>query len=87
LIEEPVRAGTARLARCEKPHASFADPDDERAGAGSKNDGGMADPHARLEHQTGEAADWNVRPRTVFVRHHEGTIEHVELAFFDEQDR
>src|SRR3546814_3586483 len=47
----------------------------------------MRDAGADFEHQAGHATDRDVRTHAGLVDHHESTVEHVELALFDEQDR
>src|ERR1700730_14608091 len=87
LIEQAIGTSTAWLTGRVQPHACFANPDEKRASASSKDNGRMTNPRARLKHETGEPTDRNMGPYTVLVHDDEGTVENVELALFDEKNR
>jgi hypothetical protein len=87
LVEQPVRASSARLARRIEPHPRLARPHQERADASGQSNGGVRDPDARLKHQAGDAAERYLDADSLLVDEHEGSVPHVELALLQEQDR
>ena len=46
----------------------------------------MADAGSGLQHQAGDPTYGNDRAHPTPIHHHEGAIDHVELAFLQEQD-
>jgi hypothetical protein len=47
----------------------------------------VGDADTRLQHQAGNATNWNVHTYTCNVYGNKGSVEYVELTFFDVQYR
>jgi len=74
LKQQPVGPSAARLAASIEADTALADPDQEAADPSRQDNGSVADAGARLQHQAGEAADWNLCTDSSLVNDDEGAV-------------
>lgn len=77
LMQQAVRAGTARLTSGIEPHPRLANPYEKAANPRCQGNGGVGYPSSGFEHQASKPADWDMRARAVLVHNDECAIPNV----------
>ena len=87
LIEQLVGARATRLPGAIESHTSLTDPYQQSAHTSGQCTSRVRHARTGFQHQASHLADRNVRANARFIDYDESSVEHVELAAFDIENR